>query len=56
MQEGTIEYRLILYSAYSDFLLSEFLENTFFEGAGVQVHRANSIPSKPRGGESQLSS
>ena len=56
MQEGTIEYRLNLNSAFSDFLLSELLMNTLFEEAGVQVHRANSNTSKPRGGESQLSS
>ena len=44
MQEGTIEYRLNLNSALSDFLLSEPLENTLFEGAALLEQRANSIP------------
>jgi hypothetical protein len=56
MQKGTIKLRLNLDSAFPDFQLSEFLENTFFEGAWVQEHRANSIPTKLRKGETFIGS
>jgi hypothetical protein len=56
MQKRSIDCRLNLNSAFSDFLLSELLINTLFEGAAMLVHRVNSIPSKYRGGETYMGS
>ena len=56
MQERTIEYRLNLNSAFSDFLLSELLMNTLFGGAALLEQRANSIPNELRKGETFIGS